>query len=233
MKVFFLGQSNSKILKYINSLGGQIISSESHPETLKPMIDLFQPDYIVVHGYRHIIPVDMVNEYMGRMFNCHISYLPWNRGADPNFWSWAECTPKGVTIHEVAEGLDAGDILLQRELEFSDGETLRTSYNKLQDLLLELFVFFWEKTPPQFKRIPQPKEHTYHSTKDKKKFDYLLKESGWDTPVSVVESYCAETEMSEEFFDLYRREIEEMRKVKNRREKQVMSDTDTDHFRGR
>lgn len=54
------------------------------------------------------------------VLNLHISYLPWNRGANPNFWSFVENTKKGVTIHEIDEKLDKGKILLRKELEFDE-----------------------------------------------------------------------------------------------------------------
>ena len=40
-----------------------------------------------------------------------MSFLPYNRGSHPNFWSFVENTPKGVSIHEVSNGIDDGDII--------------------------------------------------------------------------------------------------------------------------
>lgn len=45
--------------------------------------------------------------------NLHISYLPWNKGADPNFWSCIDGTPAGVTLHHIDAGVDTGDIIAQ------------------------------------------------------------------------------------------------------------------------
>ena len=36
----------------------------------------------------------------------HISYLPFNRGAHPNYWSFKDNSPKGVTIHFIDNGID-------------------------------------------------------------------------------------------------------------------------------
>ena len=52
------------------------------------------------------------------MINLHISYLPYNKGAHPNFWSWVKNTPKGVSIHLISEKIDAGDIIFQKKLIF-------------------------------------------------------------------------------------------------------------------
>jgi methionyl-tRNA formyltransferase len=115
----------------------------------------------------------------------HISLLPWNRGADPNLWSFLEDTPKGVTIHYVDEGLDTGDIIVQKEVffDYSD-ENLATTYQKLNEEILELFKSEWPlisagKAPRQ----KQPMGGSFHSSKDKKRFEYLFADKGWDTPV--------------------------------------------------
>ena len=47
-----------------------------------------------------------------------MSYLPYIE-AHPNFWSFMDKTPKGVTIHEISNGIDAGDITFQRQYEFN------------------------------------------------------------------------------------------------------------------
>eukprot|EP00392_Amoebophrya_sp_AT5.2_P019205 g19951.t1 len=63
-------------------------------------------DYCVSYGYRHIIRTPVIEGMFDRkrIINLHISYLPYNRGADPNLWSILERTPPGVTIHHIDEG---------------------------------------------------------------------------------------------------------------------------------
>ncbi len=56
------------------------------------------------------------------IINLHISFLPWNRGAHPNFWSFYDDTPKGVTIHLIDEGIDTGAIIYQKEITFDRNE---------------------------------------------------------------------------------------------------------------
>ncbi len=78
----------------------------------------------------------------GQIFNLHISLLPYNREASPNFFSSIENTPKGVTIHQIDEGLDTGPILAQKELFFDESkETFASSYEKL---ILEIQMLFKE-----------------------------------------------------------------------------------------
>src|SRR5690606_983365 len=81
--------------------------------------DIPEADLLVSFGYRHIL-----KDLSVPAVNIHISMLPWNRGADPNFWSWLDHTPKGVTVHLMDQGIDTGPIIAQREVAFGFGQTL-------------------------------------------------------------------------------------------------------------
>ena len=49
-------------------------------------------------------------------------------------------------IHFISEGLDKGDIIVQKEVFFnSDVETLKSSYDRLNGLVKKLFKSNWEK----------------------------------------------------------------------------------------
>ncbi|MCD8490729.1 MAG: hypothetical protein LRY51_01850 [Geovibrio sp.] len=109
------------------------------------MLERIQPDLIVSYSYRYIIGEDVISAMNGGIINLHISYLPWNKGADPNIWSFLENTPKGVTIHKIDEGLDTGEILVQEELVFNEAEeTLASSYEKLHEAMLDMFRANWK-----------------------------------------------------------------------------------------
>ncbi|MBE5892055.1 MAG: pseudaminic acid synthase [Lachnospiraceae bacterium] len=109
------------------------------------MVRQLVPSYIVSFNYRHIIPMDVLDEMEGRVINLHTSYLPYNRGSSPNFFSFWDNTPKGVTIHKMDEGLDTGDILCQKELFFDEGkETFATTYEILLKEIKKLFIDSWE-----------------------------------------------------------------------------------------
>ncbi|QEH70806.1 pseudaminic acid synthase [Cellulosilyticum sp. WCF-2] len=131
------------------------------------IIKAIKPKFIISFNYKHIIDEDII-EYMGnRIINLHISYLPYNRGWAPNYFSFIEDTPKGVTIHRVDKGLDTGEILCQKEMFFDEGkETFSTSYNKLIDEICELFKENWNDIKcNKIEGIPQPKKGTYHTKK--------------------------------------------------------------------
>ncbi len=100
----------------------------------------YSPSLIISYNYRYIISRKIIELMNGNIINLHISFLPWNRGANPNFWSFVEKTPKGVTIHKIDEGLDTGPIILQKEIEIDDRKnTFRSSYEVLHSIIQELF----------------------------------------------------------------------------------------------
>lgn len=96
-------------------------------------------ELLISFSYRHYIPEIVINEVNGNAINIHISYLPWNRGADPNIWSWIDDTPKGVSIHYISEKIDSGDIIAQKLTDMSENETLASSYEKLMADAIRLF----------------------------------------------------------------------------------------------
>lgn len=125
-------------------------------------------DWIVSYGYRHILKKEIIDAVNGKAINLHISYLPWNRGTDPNFWSHYEDTPAGVTIHFIDEGIDTGPIITQKLIRFTKQGFVET-YNQLQEEIQELFYKTWhEIIEEKIKPIKQDlKVGSYHTLKDR------------------------------------------------------------------
>ena len=86
------------------------------------LVASFQPDAIVVACYPRLIPRAIREIPRYAAINVHPSLLPAHRGPDPLFWimrnGGAGC---GVTVHELSETFDAGDILAQRAVEYPEG----------------------------------------------------------------------------------------------------------------
>jgi methionyl-tRNA formyltransferase len=75
-----------------------------------------RPDVLVVVAYGRILPKPVLDAAPHGAINLHFSLLPKLRGAAPVAWALAagEITT-GVTTFRLDEGLDTGDVLLQRE----------------------------------------------------------------------------------------------------------------------
>lgn len=113
--------------------------------TVKELKDI-RPDLIVSFNYRYIIKQDVIDCINGRILNLHMSYLPFNRGSSPNFWSHVEGTPAGVTIHLISAGLDKGDILFQKKVDFDvKKETFASTYECLRREIIQLFKDNWQR----------------------------------------------------------------------------------------
>lgn len=105
-----------------------------------------KPKLVISYNYIYMISKDCIDYMNGNIINMHISLLPWNRGSSPNIWSFIDNTPKGVTIHQISEGLDEGNILFQRKIDFNpDKETFETTYEKLNKEIVSLFQEHWEE----------------------------------------------------------------------------------------
>ena len=93
------------------------------PDKIKANLDFqnqlrsLSPEAIIVVGYGRIIPPWMLELPPRGNINVHASLLPKYRGAAPIQWAIASGeTVTGVTTMLLNEGLDTGDILLQKEL---------------------------------------------------------------------------------------------------------------------
>jgi len=183
--ILFLGKDDSKILAHLKDLGHRVKVVNC------PLIAKSTPlrgcTWLVSHGYRYIVPGEVLAMFPRRAINCHISLLPWNRGSDPNLWSWIDDTPKGVTIHRMTEGLDKGSILVQEEVQFRmEDESLATSYAVLQETLYRVFRCYWTQILAGYSSEKSQKgKGSYHSSADKDRLGRLLQQ-GWDTPVTAL-----------------------------------------------
>lgn len=132
------------------------------------IVKALEPSYVVSFNYKHIVPADVLEFMEGRIINLHTSYLPYNKGASPNFFSFYDDTPKGVTIHKMAAGLDEGEILVQKEVRMdAKEETFSSSYNKLIREITELFFEQWDDIKNgKITAAKQEGTGTYHTSSE-------------------------------------------------------------------
>jgi methionyl-tRNA formyltransferase len=96
---------------------------KNNPE-LRARLEAIQPDAIIVVAYGRIIPGWMLQLPRYGNLNLHASLLPKYRGAAPIQWAVANGeTMTGATTMRIDEGLDTGDMLLQRALPIQPNQT--------------------------------------------------------------------------------------------------------------
>jgi len=95
----------------------------------------FLPDLIVVAAYGKILPASILEIPPLGCINVHASLLPRHRGAAPIAAAiLAGDRMTGITIMQMNEQMDAGDIILKRELPITPDETAGSLHEKLKTL---------------------------------------------------------------------------------------------------
>jgi methionyl-tRNA formyltransferase len=117
------------------------------PEKIKNNLDLraeleaIQPDAILVVAYGRIIPKWMLDLPHYGNLNLHGSLLPKYRGAAPVQWAIANGeAATGATTMRLDEGLDTGDILLQREMPLAPDMTSDDVFPRLAEMGADLMM---------------------------------------------------------------------------------------------
>ncbi len=113
------------------------IRTDTFHETVREL----GPDLIVVAAYGKILPGSLLHLPPMGTINVHGSLLPKYRGAAPIQWAVINGeTETGVTIMQMDEGMDTGDILLPVKIAIEEDDTAGTMFDKLARLGGEALV---------------------------------------------------------------------------------------------
>ena len=121
------------------------------PKTLRDgealnIIKAISPACIVVAAYGKILPKEILDLPQYGCINVHGSLLPKYRGSAPIQWSVINGDKEtGVTIMQMAEGVDTGDMLYQKAIPINIDDTAESMFNKLSDLGGKMIVEALEK----------------------------------------------------------------------------------------
>lgn len=101
----------------------------------------YPADIFVVAAFGQLLTEELLTMPRFGCVNIHASLLPAYRGAAPIQWAIINGEEKsGVTIQQMAKGLDTGDMLLKREVTLSPKETGASLFDKLMHVGAELIV---------------------------------------------------------------------------------------------
>jgi methionyl-tRNA formyltransferase len=91
--------------------------------------------YFVTAGYGKILPQNWLKYPQYGSLNLHFSLLPKYRGANPAEWAiLLGETETGISLIQMNEALDSGDVLAQAAIPIESTETRETLYHKLYTL---------------------------------------------------------------------------------------------------
>lgn len=154
----------SDVKKYAVENGLKVYQPEkiSNNNEFKDEIRALNPDLVCVVSYGVILPKSFLNIPKLGCINVHPSMLPKYRGSAPIQWAVLngdETT--GVTIMYLNEKMDAGDIIMQKEVKIDPDETTGELWDRLSligaDLLLEVVEKLEDGSAT---RTKQPEEFT-------------------------------------------------------------------------
>lgn len=115
----------------------QIINSAEPVKLLKAL----NPDLFVVIAYGQILSEEVLSIPKVFAINAHASLLPKYRGAAPiNYSIINGDTQTGVTVIKVIREMDAGPVIMQKEIAISDNDTVVSLEEKLSKLAAQLTV---------------------------------------------------------------------------------------------
>jgi methionyl-tRNA formyltransferase len=143
------------------------------------------PDVIVVMAYGQILPRAVLEIPSVACLNLHASLLPRHRGAAPiQAAIVAGDRETGITVMYMDEGLDTGDVLLEKRVEIAPGETGGSLHDRLAEIapaaLREAVALLAAGTAP---RLPQDSSVATYAPK-------LEREDGridWNEPAMLIE----------------------------------------------
>ncbi len=101
----------------------------------------YPADIYVIAAFGQLLTEEILNMPRFGCINIHASLLPAYRGAAPIQWVIINGEKKtGVTIMQMAKGLDTGDMLLKKEVAIGEKETGESLHDKLMAAGAELIV---------------------------------------------------------------------------------------------
>ena len=104
-------------------------------EDIQKELEKLSPDVMVVAAYGLILPKAVLNIPTYGCLNIHASLLPRWRGAAPIQRAiLAGDIETGITIMQMDEGLDTGDMLLKQSCEITTSDSAQTLHDKLAKL---------------------------------------------------------------------------------------------------
>ena len=127
--------NESAVKKYAQSQNIPILQPTNlKNEAFLTSLKAFNADIQIVVAFR-MLPKEVWNMPKLGTFNLHASLLPEYRGAAPIHWAIINGETKtGVTTFFIDDKIDTGEIILKREIEISETETVGTLHDKLMHL---------------------------------------------------------------------------------------------------
>lgn len=129
-------------------------------EELREAVRTSGADVGVVVAYGKILPRELLDVPRFGFLNVHASLLPKYRGAAPIQWAVVHGEKKtGVSIMQIEEELDAGPVLLQREVDIFEDDDARSIHDMLSMVGAEAMVETLDDIEKTGRIEAEPQDH--------------------------------------------------------------------------
>lgn len=186
------------------------VREQSFMDTVRAL----NPDVIVVSAFGQIIPKALLELPRYGCVNIHASLLPKYRGAAPIQWAVMDGEPvSGVTIMQMDEGLDTGDMLAKTEVPLDPDETGGSLFDKLSRAGAELLI----RTLPALERgtltpekqpLESPTAYARMIRKEDGRIDWNLEAEAIERRIRGLNPWpSAYTELTGKILKIWRAEV--------------------------
>lgn len=154
-------------------------------EKYKEILDIVNPDLIIVCAYGKILPKEFIEFPKYKSLNIHASLLPELRGATPVQSAILKNFDRtGITIQVMNEGMDEGDIVSSKSIGLDKDITTPELFQRLIPLIIKLL----DETLPEYLQggiipVPQVGNISYCYVAD---FSYEKGQIDWKLGVEEI-----------------------------------------------
>ena len=153
LPVELLAKKNKILIKRTNDL-----------KSLEKNIIKHLPDVVVISSFNLIIPSKIIK--LTKFINVHHGDLPRYRGRANINWAIINGRREvGLTIHEVVQDLDSGNIYATYKVKITDNDTVKTVYEKFNKIIVSDLARVVNKVINGYEGVPQKGKPTYCCTR--------------------------------------------------------------------
>ncbi len=134
---------NKNITSYLNKKKNKV-KHIKNSKNFYSSIKKNEYDWLLnIWGYK-IFKKDFLSKFKKNL-NLHPSFLPYNKGRDPYYFSIINQTPIGITIHEMDEKIDNGKYYIREKFNFNFPFTAGDIFDISLKNIKSLFIKNWIK----------------------------------------------------------------------------------------
>lgn len=171
----FVNRSAIKLSRAMKSCSADITSLKNiNAQSSLEYIKAKSPDYIVSISAPQIFKRPLLECCNAQYLNIHCSPLPAHKGMMPNFWQMLEDQQfTQITLHEISETIDAGEVLDYARFPILDGLSLHELIVLTKRWSAHLLINYLNKKKYYQRILGKESYNTFPSSRDSQQFRKL------------------------------------------------------------